>query len=267
MELTLSEHSAASFRLMMENIAELIVGDINITFNANGLFIEQVDSSHVALITLTLLGGFFEKYKCTTGHTIGVNLPTFLKFLKRLRNGEKLTLITSDDPTEMTTKMQVIFGEGNEQTGYLMNLVDLNIERQNIPPIAYFYTIQMDIDRWTRMLGDMAVLEEDILVIGLTKKLLLLSIEGKQKGMTTLPLSYVKFTVNEPAMKGWDQMKEDWEVNYRFSLKFLMKIAAKHKGGQITIELAEAAPIRICFVYGSVGRMVYYLAPKIEGED
>jgi proliferating cell nuclear antigen len=85
---------------LIESIKELVT-DINLDVTANGISLQAMDSSHVALVTLTLSCEGFEEYRCDKQMTLGVNISHLSKIMKCGGNDDSIILRAEEEPSAL----------------------------------------------------------------------------------------------------------------------------------------------------------------------
>lgn len=81
----------------MEAIKDL-VKTVNIDANEAGLFIQAMDSSHVALVSLEMKEKGFANYRCDRPITLGLSIENLAKVLKCAGNDDSITLQAGEEP-------------------------------------------------------------------------------------------------------------------------------------------------------------------------
>lgn len=76
---------------ILEAIKDLI-DECNIICDDNGISIQAMDNSHVALVSLLLRSESFDPYRCDRSITLGVNLSVLAKVIKCAGNDDTVTL-------------------------------------------------------------------------------------------------------------------------------------------------------------------------------
>lgn len=61
-----------------------------------------MDSSHVALVNLSLSMSGFEKYRADRSMTLGLSISNLAKVMKLVNNNDSITLRCEDEPTNLT---------------------------------------------------------------------------------------------------------------------------------------------------------------------
>lgn len=85
-----------TFKKLVESIKE-IVKLVNIDINPEGMCIQAMDSSHVALVLLKLEERGFTDFRCEKPRTLGVSVENLCKILKCANSDDSLTLESNDD--------------------------------------------------------------------------------------------------------------------------------------------------------------------------
>lgn len=87
---------ADTFKKLIESIKE-IVKLVNIDVNAEGMNIQAMDSSHVALVLLKLEERGFADFRCEKPRTLGISVENLCKILKCANSDDSLIIESNDD--------------------------------------------------------------------------------------------------------------------------------------------------------------------------
>lgn len=90
---------------LIESIKELVT-DINLEISGGGISLQAMDSSHVALVTLSLSSEGFEEYRCDKQMTLGVNISNLSKIMKCGGNDDSIVLSAEEEPNAITIQFQ-----------------------------------------------------------------------------------------------------------------------------------------------------------------
>ena len=90
---------------LVDSIKDL-VSDINLDVSAQGISLQAMDSSHVALVILHLSSEGFEVYRCDKQLTLGVSITNLSKVLRCGGNEDSITLSCEDDPSKLKVKFE-----------------------------------------------------------------------------------------------------------------------------------------------------------------
>ena len=91
---------AAVLKKIVEAIKDLVT-DVNIDATPSGLSLQAMDSSHVALVSLTLASSGFEQYRADRPMTLGVSITNLAKVLKLAGNEDKIILKAEEDASHL----------------------------------------------------------------------------------------------------------------------------------------------------------------------
>lgn len=86
---------APNFKKLIEAIKDL-VKNANIDVSSQGMSIQAMDSSHVALVSLNLKEKGFTSYRCDKSMTLGLSIENVAKILKCSGNDDLITLHCED---------------------------------------------------------------------------------------------------------------------------------------------------------------------------
>ena len=93
-EATLKE--AATLKKIIDAIKDLVT-DVNIDATPQGLSLQAMDSSHVALVSLTLGASGFHTYRADRPMTLGISITNLNKVLKLASNEDQVTLRADEE--------------------------------------------------------------------------------------------------------------------------------------------------------------------------
>jgi proliferating cell nuclear antigen len=85
---------------LIESIKELVT-DINLDVSPTGISLQAMDSSHVALVTLSLHYEGFSEYRCDKPMTLGLNITNLSKIMKCGGNDDSVILRADEDPSAL----------------------------------------------------------------------------------------------------------------------------------------------------------------------
>ena len=89
---------ANTLKKIIESIKDLVT-DVNIDVTPQGLSLQAMDSSHVALVSLVLKHAGFSTYRADRSMTLGISISNFAKVLKLANPDDEVHLRADDDPS------------------------------------------------------------------------------------------------------------------------------------------------------------------------
>lgn len=147
------------FKKLIDSIKEL-VNDINLDNNQNGISLQAMDSSHVALVTLNLMSDGFDHYRCDRPMTLGLNVNNLSKIMKCGGNDDSITLKAEEEPSSLN----IIFENKKQKktSDFTLNLITIDTEHLGIPDTSYSSVIEMPSGEFTRICRELYQLSETV---------------------------------------------------------------------------------------------------------
>jgi len=247
-EATLRE--ASTLKRIVEAIKDLVT-DVNIDATPQGISLQAMDSSHVALVSLTLGQQGFEKYRADRAMTLGISITNLAKVLKLASNDDKIILKADEEGTHL----QITFTntKQDKHTQFNLNLITLDSEHLGIPETSYTSEITMNSFDFTKLCKELHQLSETV-TIEASVEHVQFSIEGE------VGSGVIKISTNDG---GSDKAMSD-KVILSFALRYLnMFNKASTLCNYVKLMLAAETPLVVEYEIENLGSLKYYLAPKI----
>ncbi|MBB46433.1 MAG: proliferating cell nuclear antigen (pcna) [Thaumarchaeota archaeon] len=247
MEFSAKTNTSEEWKAIISAISTLVE---EATFEATveGVSFRGMDPSHVALIDISWPNSAFEKYSCDGDIKFGVRIDEFSKLIKRAEKSDGVEINISDD-----SMLHVSIGKNKK---YKMRLIESSASDTPLPKISYDSKITLSSSRLDKILGDIDVVS-DYLSIKTTQKNVEFSGKG-DAGEATINL--------EKDMEDVEDISVSQESSGTYSLEYLDPIV-KAVGGtadSIICEFSSEKPLRIEFKVTNIGRIHFYLAPRVE---
>ena len=139
---------------------------------------------------------------------------------------------------------------------YKMRLIESSASDTPLPKISYDSKIGLSSNTLDKILGDIEVVS-DYLIIKTTPNNVEFSGKG-DSGEATINL--------EKGMEGLEEITITQESTGTYSLEYLNPIvkAVGSTAGSIICEFSSAKPLRVEFKVANIGRIHFYLAPRVE---
>jgi len=240
-----------------------LVNESNLECTSDGISLQAMDTSHVALVSLLLKHDSFEHYRCDKSIQLGINLSNLSKILKSAENEDTIFLKADDDGD----KLFLTFVSPNDRktAEYEMKLLDLDTEQLGIPDTEYQSTVKMPANEFQKICRDLTILG-DTVTISTTKSGVRFSVSG-DLGTGNITL---KPTENADA-------KENEKVTIEFSEAVSLTFALRYLGfftkatplsERVTISLSKDVPLVVEYaIEGEGGHIKFFLAPKISEDE
>lgn len=224
-----------------------LVEEATFEATAEGISFRGMDPSHVALIDISWPNAAFEKYECDGDIKFGVRIDEFSKLIKRSDKADSITISIAD------TLLDIVIGKNKQ---YKMRLIESSATDTPLPKIPYDAKIGLSSTLFDKILGDVQVVS-DYLTIKTTPEEANFSGKG-DSGEVLISLQKQQDELSEISVKE--------ESVGTYSLEYLNPIvkAVGNASGSIVCEYSSAKPLRIEFKVANMGRIHFYLAPRVE---
>ena len=247
MEFSAKTNTSDEWKAIISAISTLVE---EATFEATveGVSFRGMDPSHVALIDISWPNSAFEKYSCDGDIKFGVRIDEFSKLIKRAEKSDGIEINISDD-----NMLRVSIGKNKK---YKMRLIESSASDTPLPKISYDSKITLLSSRLDKILGDIDVVS-DYLSIKTTPK----NVEYSGKG--DAGEAAINLEKNDEELQ---DISVSQESSGTYSLEYLDPIV-KAVGGtadSIICEFSTEKPLRIEFKVANIGRIHFYLAPRVE---
>lgn len=246
---------AAVLKKLLESIRELVV-DANFDCSDQGLALQAMDNSHVALVSLLLAADGFDPYRCDRNLALGINLNSLSKVLKCAGNDDELTIKADDSGDTLSLAFEA--PSTDRISEYELKLMDIDQEHLGIPDTTYDAVVRMPSAEFQRICRDMGNMGDSV------------QIEATKEG--------VKFSANGDIGSGSVTLKQNTTVDKEeeavtielqssvtltFSLKYLsMFTKATPLSTQVELSMSPDVPLLVEYKM-EAGHVKFYLAPKI----
>ncbi|KAK3811162.1 MAG: proliferating cell nuclear antigen [Benniella sp.] len=246
-----------TLKKILEAIKELIT-EANFDCSDNGIALQAMDNSHVALVALLLRHDGFQPYRCDRSLALGINLVSLSKILRCAGNDDQITLKADDAADVLNLTFETT--ENDRISEYELKLMDIDSEHLGIPETAYDAVVQMSSSEFQRICKDLQILSDSV-QIDVTKEGIKFAAKGELgSGAVTLRQS--------GNVDGTEATLIDLQqsVSLNFSLKYLVNFTkATSLSERVSLSMSSEVPLLVEYKM-ETGYVRYYLAPKI-GDD
>jgi len=248
------------FQKVIDGLRELVT-EATWECSGNGITLQAMDSSHVALVSLMLRSEGFETYRCDRNMSLGISLVSMSKVLKTMSKDDVLTLRVNDDSDSIIVSME----SPNQEkfSDYEIRLMDLDSEHLGIPDTDYSCIVRMPSAEFSRICRDMATIGDSVMICS-TKDGVKFSAKG-DIGQGNIRLVQTQ-NIDKEEESVTIEMKE--AVALTFAVRYLnMFCKAAPLAPQVGLSMSEDTPLMCEFKIGETGYLRFYLAPKIEDAE
>ena len=247
MEFSAKTNTSDEWKAVISSITTLVE---EATFEATveGITFRGMDPSHVALIDISWPNSAFEKYNCDSDIKFGVRVDEFSKVIKRADKKESIEISISDD-----NMLQILIGKNKK---WSMRLIEGSASDTPLPKISYDSKIGLSASTFDKILGDIDVVSDYLSIKTATNN-------AEFSGKGDSGEAVINF---EKGMEGLEEITVNQECTGTYSLEYLNPIvkAMGSTSDSIICEFSSGKPLRIEFKVSNIGRIHFYLAPRVE---
>jgi proliferating cell nuclear antigen len=222
------------------------------TFEASveGLSFRGMDPSHVALIDIHWPNSAFQKFACNDSIKFGVRIDEFSKLIRR---GDKKDAVEVTIGENSTLLIRIKNGYNRE---YKMRLIESSSSSTPLPKLNFNSRVVLSSSTLDRILSDIQVVSEYI-TLGSEQMKIIFTGKG-DSGEANITL--------DQSSEGLEDINVKEDSNATYSLDYLSRItkAVGSTGGSVTAEYSTKMPLRLEFRVANVGRIHFYLAPRVQ---
>ncbi len=243
--------SAGNFIKIIDALAT-IIDSATFKVSKTGLSMRAIDPTHVAMVDLEMPASVFKDYSCDQTQPIRVNLIDLNRFMKRGSAGDALELSLD----QQRNKLKIKFQKGKSTRTFSLSLVaEGEDEVTQIPNIEFSAKFSLNTEDLQRAIKD-AQIVGDYITFSISEALLTLEASGDSGDVT---IEFEEFP-EPPTIKG--------KQSAIYSLEFLADIIkAGSVSGTVAAEFSSEMPIRFQFPLEPEGKIIYFLAPRVEEEE
>jgi len=247
LEFSAKTNTSDEWKAVISSITTLVE---EATFEATveGITFRGMDPSHVALIDISWPNSAFEKYNCDSDIKFGVRVDEFSKVIKRAEKKESIEISISDD-----NMLQILIGKNKK---WSMRLIEGSASDTPLPKISYDSKIGLSSSTFDKILGDIDVVSDYLSIKTATNN-------AEFSGKGDSGEAVINF---EKGMEGLEEITINQECTGTYSLEYLNPIvkAMGSTSDSIICEFSSGKPLRIEFKVSNIGRIHFYLAPRVE---
>jgi proliferating cell nuclear antigen len=158
-------------KVLLDSLNGLLV-DASFQFSQEGVKLVELDNTHVVMLHLKLEARKFEEYHCEKPVSIGVNIGNLHTLLKTVNSNDTLTLFLEDGDRNRLG-IRVENEEKRTKTEFKLNLLDLDTNEYNIPPVGFNSCIILPASFMQKVIRDMANLSDRVEIKNIGRQLIL----------------------------------------------------------------------------------------------
>ena len=249
------------FKKIFDAVKEL-VNEGNFDCSQNGIAMQAMDSSHVALVALMLRSEAFQPFRCDRPMSLGMSFSTLTKILKCASNDDSITMFSENEKPD---RLGLIFEDpkNDKVSEYEVKLITLDSEHLSIPDQKFQAQVKLASSEFQKIIRDLGSIG-DTITVEVDKGSVTFKTTGSD-GSGTVKLRPPS-DLDESAFPL--EIDLDAPVTLGFSTKYLSNVTkATPLSSTVQLSLMEGAPMLVEYLMEDVGYIRFYLAPKLEGEE
>jgi len=234
------------FEQVLKSIST-IVEDATFNLSPEGITFRAMDPSHVALIDVSLPNAMFEKYECEGESNFGVRVDEIVKLVKQFDKRSRIN-VTINSSNELVLS--------NAEYTYKMRLIEASANDCPLPKIPYDAKSTIMSKTLQKFFQKVEVVSD---YISFKNDGINLYMSGKgDAGELEIHLE-----------KGHDDLMEisakDEYSEGTYSLEYLIPYLKSFSANTPqSVEFSTQKPLRVDSKIANIGRLHFYLAPRVE---
>lgn len=227
-----------------------LVDEATFEASSEGISFRGMDPSHVALIDIFWPNTAFDSYQCDSELKFGVRISEFSKLIKRTDKKDELEVsITDQDVLRIKTS-------GSYKREYKMRLIESSSGSTPLPKLSFNSKLVLSLSAFDKILSDIEVVSEYVEIESFPERIEFLGKSDTGEAIVTM----------EPNSEGLEDIEVKEESKATYSLDYLLKIVKSVSSVGVTsaIEYSTKMPIRLEFRIANIGRIHFYLAPRVQ---
>lgn len=230
-----------------------VVEEGTFVIDPSSLKLAAMDPAHISLVDFEFQKTAAETFECSGQLELSVSITELLKFLKRGKKGETLSLTYDENKKQL--QMMFADASGSKEKIFTLNTIEIVSGKPPSPKISFESKARVNTDAFIEAIQDSSLVS-DYLKVVIKPTEIIVSAKGEMGSSQT------KLTKSSQALF---ELQAQGEVMAYFSLSYLDKIltAARSLSNELTIELSTNKPIKLGFFIPS-GKLEYLVAPRIE---
>lgn len=248
MRLPNADYAADLFKAVAAVVDE---GSFRIT--QDSLRLVSMDPAHVSLVDFELRKEAAEEFSADKETELTVNLQELLKFLKRSKKGESLTLIYDDEKR----KLNIVLSDPTKsrERRYQLNTLEPISATSASPRLAFEARARVSSEALWEAVEDASLVSDSVRIVIQPSAVILIA-----KG----DMGVVENRLTRDGALVYE-IEAPHEVVASFSLAYLERVVkpGRDLSEETLIQLSSNKPIKLTFTLPA-GRLEYLIAPRLE---
>ena len=174
--LTIKTVQISPFRTLMTALKDILL-ETNITFQADGMRIINMDKSHTILVHLFLKAENFEVYDCKHDKiVIGVNMFHLFKLINSIDNDDTLTMYieAADYNNGIVNNLGLRFENGDikQCKTQKLRLIEPDTEELEVPNVTFSSVLNLPSTDFQKIIRDLSSISDTVEIKSVTNELI-----------------------------------------------------------------------------------------------
>jgi proliferating cell nuclear antigen len=230
-----------------------LIEEADFNTSEDGLKLRSMDPSHVAMVDFEWSKEAFEEYVCDKPTNIRVNITTMLKLLRRSKSEESLEISYDEERKKVDLTLR-----GKILKKFTMPTLESVEEEVPTPKLSFNARVKLMSETLKEIVEDSETVSDNISFKAKEDKLFV-------KASSELSNVGMELSKTDGALLELD-IKENSDATFNLNYFGEMVKAGSATSEVATIEFSTNMPIRLEFEMSQQGKLMYYLAPRIEAE-
>lgn len=230
-----------------------LIEEADFNTSEDGLKLRSMDPSHVAMVDFEWSKEAFEEYICDKPTNIRVNVTTMLKLLRRSKSEESLEISYDEESKKVDLTLR-----GKMLKKFTMPTLESVEEEVPTPKLSFNARVKLMSETLKEIVEDGETVSDNINFKAKEDKLFV-------KASSELSNVGMELSKTDGALLELD-IKENSDATFNLNYFGEMVKAGSATSEVATIEFSTNMPIRLEFEMSQQGKLMYYLAPRIEAE-
>jgi proliferating cell nuclear antigen len=248
--------------------AKMICKEVNISVKPTGLYVQGMDSAHVAIFELYLMSGWFTSFECKTDVVMGVYCEVIGNILNCLADGQILKWSYMHDSSE---ELLIYFENCGMDKMFEVKLMDIDEEQLAIPDMEYDVDLKLNSIGFEKIMNQLNMFGETLEIECGKDDTIYMRTDGDAGKMQ------VRMKEDDIIEYAYD---DEVELTIRFSLKYLAMFSKFSKlNSACSLHMSRNQPIKMMYALDSwmeddeendnktLNYFRFYLAPEMDEND
>lgn len=243
--------------------AKTICKEVNISVKTAGLYVQGMDSSHVAIFELYLVNEWFTTFECKVDVVMGVSCEVIGNILNCIADGQILKWSYMHDSSE---ELLIYFENCGMDKMFEVKLLNIDEEQLGIPDMEYEVDLKLNSMAFEKIMNQLNIFGDTLEIECGKDDNVYLRTKGDVGKMQ------VRMTENDIVEYAYD---DEVELTISFSLRYLAMFSKFSKlNSACSLHMSRNQPLKMVYALDSwmeeddeketVNYFRFYLAPKVD---